>query len=81
MFAAAIITSDHRRDSLGHRLLWLLRDMRPWLWCVATIVCFVVADQMAGWPSLIPVTIGLACGLYGLTSFNHGHDGLSKYRQ
>jgi hypothetical protein len=81
MFATAIVTHDHRRDPLGHKLLWLLRDVRPWLWCVATAACFAVADRIAGWPSLIPVTVGLACGLYGLTSFNHGHDGLNKYRQ
>jgi hypothetical protein len=81
MFATAIVTQDHRPDPLGHKLLWLLSDVRPWLWYVATAACFVLADQMVGWPSLIPVTAGLACGLYGLTSFNHGHDGLSKYRQ
>jgi formate hydrogenlyase subunit 3/multisubunit Na+/H+ antiporter MnhD subunit len=81
MFATAVVTQDHRRDPLGHRLRWLLSDVGPWLWCVAGIACFVLADRLSGWPSLIPVTVGLACGLYGLTSFNHGHDGLSKYRQ
>ena len=81
MFAAAIVTDDHRPDAVGHKLLWLLRDVRPWLWYVATAACFVLADQMSGWASLLPVMAGLACGLYGLTSFNHGHDGLSKYRQ
>jgi hypothetical protein len=78
MFATAIATGDHRD---GRRLLSRLRDVRPWLWCVASIVCFAVADQIAGWPSLVPVTVGLTCGLYGLTSFNHGHDGLSRSRQ
>jgi hypothetical protein len=81
MFATAIVTHDHRRDPLGHKLLWLLRDVRPWLWYVAAVASFALADQIAGWPSLIPVTIGLVCGLYALTSFNHGRDGLNKYRQ
>jgi hypothetical protein len=81
MFATAITTGDHRHGPLGHRLLWVLRDARPWLWCVASIACFAVADRIAGWPSLIPVMVGLTCGLFGLTSFNHGRDGLNRYRQ
>jgi len=45
------------------------------------VTCFVTADRIAGWPSLIPLTLGLGFGLYGLTSYGHGRDGLSKYRQ
>jgi hypothetical protein len=52
-----------------------------WPWYLAAVACFATADRLAGWPSLIPVTLGLGFGVYGLTSYAHGRDGLSKHRQ
>jgi hypothetical protein len=61
--------------------MFVRRIESAWWWCGAAAVCFILADQINGWSSLVPVTVGLGCGLYGLTSYLQGRDGLSKYRQ
>jgi hypothetical protein len=45
------------------------------------VVLLILADRIDGWPGLIPLTAGLGCALYGVTSYSRGNDGLSKYRQ
>jgi hypothetical protein len=82
MFVAVLPTVADRPDAVGHgRLRVLVAALGAWPWYVACLACFVTADRIAGWPSLIPLTLGLGFGLYGLTSYGHGRDGLSKYRQ
>ena len=82
MIAALMTTRVDRPDAVGHEPLGVrLARLGAWPWYLATIVCFVAADRLAGWPSLIPMTLGLGCGLYGLTSNGHRRDGLSKHRQ
>jgi hypothetical protein len=82
MFAALMTTRVDRSDAVGHaRVGVLLSRLGAWPWYLTTIACFVAADRLAGWPSLIPVTVGLGCGVYGLTSYGHRKDGLSKHRQ
>jgi hypothetical protein len=82
MFAALMTTRVDGPDRVGHvRLGVRLSRLGAWPWYLATIVCFVIADRLAGWPSLIPMTVGLGFGVYGLTSYGHRRDGLSKHRQ
>jgi hypothetical protein len=61
--------------------MFVRRIEYAWRWYAASAACFVLADQIDGWPSLVPVTVGLGFGVYGLTSYSQGRDGLSKYRQ
>jgi hypothetical protein len=61
--------------------MFIRRLDSAWRWYVVGAACLVFADRLSGWPSLIPLTMGLVCGIYGLTSYSHGSDGLSKYRQ
>ena len=82
MIAALMTSGVNRPDAVGHeRLGARLSRLGAWPWYLATVVCFVIADRLDGWPSLIPMTLGLGCGLYGLTSYGHHRDGLSKHRQ
>jgi hypothetical protein len=82
MFAALMTTRVDRPDPVGHeRLAVRISRLGAWPWYLATLACFVTADRIAGWPSLIPLMLGLGCGVYGLTSYCHGRDGLSKHRQ
>jgi hypothetical protein len=61
--------------------VFVLHIDSAWRWYAASAICLVFADRLAGWLSLIPLTIGIACGICGLTSYAQGRDGLSKYRQ
>jgi hypothetical protein len=82
MFAALMTTHVDRPDPVGHaRVGVLMSRLGAWPWYLAAIACFVTADRLAGWPSLIPMTAGLGFALYGLTSYGFGRDGLSKHRQ
>jgi hypothetical protein len=82
MFVGLIDTRDQRPDPVGPEPLWLdLPELRPWRWYVATIACFVLADQITGWPSLIPLFAAFACFFYAIASYYEGNDGLSKFRQ
>jgi hypothetical protein len=82
MLAALMTTSVDRSDAVGHaRVGALLARLGAWPWYLATVACFVIADRLAGWPSLIPVIAGLGFGLWGLTSYGYGRDGLTKHRQ
>ena len=82
MIAALMTSRVDRPDAVGHEpLAARLSRLGAWPWYLATVLCFVIADRLDGWPSLIPVTVGLGCGLYGLTSYGHRRDGLSKHRQ
>jgi hypothetical protein len=82
MFAVLITTRVDRPDAVGRdRVGVLLSRLGAWPWYLAAVACFVAADRLAGWPSLIPVTAGLGFGLWGLTSYGHGRDGLRKHRQ
>ena len=82
MFVGLIDTRDQRPDPVGPEPLWLdLPELRPWRWYVATIVCFVVADRMTGWPSLIPFVVAFVCFFSAIASYYEGNDGLSKFRQ
>jgi hypothetical protein len=82
VLAALMTTRVDRPESVGReRLVVRLSGLGAWPWYLATIACFVIADRLAGWPSLIPMILGLASGMYGLTSYGHRRDGLSKHRQ
>jgi hypothetical protein len=78
-----IDTRDDRPEPPEKRRpLWLdLPELRPWRFFAAGIVCFVLSEFVAGWPSLIPLWIGFGLVLRGITSYYRGNDGLSKYRQ
>jgi hypothetical protein len=82
MFVGLIDTRDDRPDPPeGEPLVLDLPELRPWRWYVAAIVGLVAAVQLDGWPGLIPLMVGFACFLRGVTSYYRGNDGLSKYRQ
>jgi len=82
MIAALMTSRVDCPDAVGReRLAARLSRLGAWPWYLATVVCFVIADRLDGWPSLIPMTVGLGCGLCGLTSYGHHRDGLSKHRQ
>jgi hypothetical protein len=82
MFVGLIDTRDDRPDPSRREPLVLdLPELRPWRWYVAAIVLFVVADRLNGWLGLIPLMVGFACALHGLTSYYRGNDGMSKHRQ
>jgi hypothetical protein len=82
MFVGLIDTREQRPDPVGPEpLRFDLPELRPWRWYVATILCFVVADKMTGWPSLIPLAAAFACFFYALSTYYEGNDGLSKFRQ
>jgi hypothetical protein len=82
MLAVIMSTQLDRSDAVARgRRGAHLSGLGAWPWYAAGLACVVVADRIDGWPSLIPLIVGLAFGLVGLTSYGHGRDGLSKYRQ
>jgi hypothetical protein len=82
MFVGLIDTRDQRPDPSEREPLWLdVPELRPWRWYVATILCFVIADRLDGWPGLIPMMVGLFCFFHAITSYYKGNDGLSQFRQ
>jgi hypothetical protein len=85
MFVGLVDTRDNRPerpDDSEREPLWLdLPELRPWRQFVAAIVLFIVADQLGGWPGLIPLFIGVGFVLHGVTSYCSGNDGMSEYRQ
>jgi hypothetical protein len=82
MFVGLVDTRDQRPDPVEPEPLWLdLPELRPWRWYVAAILLFVVADQLTGWPSLIPLFAAIGCFFHAITSYYKGNDGLSQFRQ
>jgi hypothetical protein len=82
MFVGLIDTRGDRPDpGEPEPLLLDLPELRPWRWYVAAIAGLIAATQIPGWPGLIPLMLGFACFLLGVSSYYRGNDGLSKHRQ
>jgi hypothetical protein len=84
MFVGLVDTRDHRPERPDDKPepLWLdLPELRPWKQFAAAIVLFIVADQLGGWPGLIPLFVGIGFILHGVSSYYRGNDGMSQYRQ
>jgi hypothetical protein len=76
-----IETRDDRPEPEPERIWLDLPELRPWRWFAAGVIAIGLSFAFDGWPSMIPLWLGMGLVARGFLGYYRGNDGMSSYHQ